>query len=69
VLVRRSGELLPYVALFASRDIAPGEELTFSYGGESCAGDQAQEAGQGRSRRRCLCGTPQCSGWMPSERV
>ncbi len=91
MLVRRSAELLPYVALFASQDILPAQELTFCYGSgpdgqqqeESAQppgqqGQQAQQAqqapGQQRpgmrvSRVRCLCGTAQCTGWMPSEDV
>lgn len=47
VLVRRRGGLLPAVGLFAARDIAPGEELTFCYGGGGSAGGGGTgEAGQ-----------------------
>ncbi len=48
VLVRRRGGLLPAVGLFAARDIAAGEELTFCYGGGGDAGE-AGAAGVGQA--------------------
>jgi len=51
---------VPHAALFTVRDIAAGEELTFSYGAVSGPGDGG---------RPCLCGQAQCRGRMPSERL
>lgn len=59
VLVRSSGRLLPRVGLFARRDVAQGEELTISYGSPTST------PGPGR----CLCGTPACLGYLPSQQV
>ncbi|CAI0385038.1 unnamed protein product [Linum tenue] len=57
VLVRSPGAFLPRLCFFASRDISKDEELCFSYG-------------QSRARpngRQCFCGSPVCSGTLPSE--
>ena len=79
VLVSCKGEILPRVALFAARDIALGEELTFSYGqpnSQAVAGEvptplpsAAETSGGSRSQRRCFCGTAACSGFMPIDDV
>src|SRR5689334_3995156 len=58
VVVSMKGNMLPRVALFAARDIAAGEELTFSYA-------VAGSGSAGGSTRRCVCGTPACSGHLP----
>jgi len=62
-LVRARGSLLPRACLFASRDILPGEELTFCYG---VAEVGASEGNTPRCSRKCLCGTPACRGFLPS---
>jgi hypothetical protein len=59
-VVHRSGSLLPSPCLFALRDIATNEELTFSYGDMS-----ASSGGQGV--KKCSCGSSKCKGVMPSE--
>lgn len=89
-IVRSQGSLLPHVALFANKDIAIGDELTFWYGlSESveqpvrCAECQRQQPMQMAAestalpsnvysainaryaRRRCLCGSPVCQGFLP----
>ena len=56
VVVRRRGFLSPRVGLFAQRYITRGEELTFWYG---------TSADGGVGRRRCLCGTRECRGYLP----
>ena len=56
-VVRETGFLLPRVCFFAERDVAAGEELTFSYG-------EAAELGTGRP---CFCGSDSCSGFLPRE--
>ncbi|XP_043238532.1 uncharacterized protein LOC122390029 [Amphibalanus amphitrite] len=47
---------VPHAALFAARDVAAGEELTFSYGPAGTPGG-----------RRCLCGEPTCAGVLPCD--
>ncbi|XP_015183838.1 PREDICTED: histone-lysine N-methyltransferase NSD2 isoform X1 [Polistes dominula] len=42
------------IGLFALQDIAPGEELTFNY----------NLACDGETRKACLCGAPNCSGFI-----
>jgi SET domain-containing protein len=77
VLVSCKGELVPRVALFAARDIAAGEELTFSYGHSQLqpGADEGEvftrclKEGSKRSQRICLCGTAGCSGFMPTDDV
>ncbi|XP_018783743.1 PREDICTED: probable histone-lysine N-methyltransferase set-23 isoform X1 [Bactrocera latifrons] len=48
---------IPKIAIFAKRDISAGEELCFHYneGNEAVA----------RQRRICLCGSGNCTGFMP----
>lgn len=42
------------IGLFALRDIESGEELTFNY----------NLASDGETRKVCLCGAPNCSGFI-----
>lgn len=55
---------VPLAALFAHRDIAIGEELSYSYG-------QVQVDKSNNSKeellKKCLCGALNCSGVLPSE--
>lgn len=57
VLVRSSGDLLPRLCFFASRNIQEDEELTFSYGDI-----RIRENGLA-----CFCGSSCCLGVLPSE--
>ncbi|KAJ3173079.1 hypothetical protein HDU88_004538 [Geranomyces variabilis] len=50
------------LAFFALRDIAKGEELTFSYNG-SGFGQEEEDAGGAKA---CLCATAQCRGILPA---
>lgn len=53
------------LALFAVRDIARGDELTFDYvdGQEEIEGD-AQDAKMQGEMTRCLCGSANCRGYL-----
>jgi SET domain-containing protein len=75
VIVTSRGSLLPRVALFAARDIAQGEELTFSYAvsgnstaaaGANGAAESGGTATAAASRRRCYCRAAVCPGFLPS---
>ncbi|XP_011624457.2 histone-lysine N-methyltransferase SUVR3 [Amborella trichopoda] len=61
ILVRTRGRLLPRLCLFASRDVALGEELTFSYGASSSLGSKALSL--------CFCGSAGCLGVLPFEQT
>uniref|UniRef100_A0A8C5R6M0 SET domain and mariner transposase fusion gene n=1 Tax=Leptobrachium leishanense TaxID=445787 RepID=A0A8C5R6M0_9ANUR len=65
--VRTHSMVVPRLALFAARDISAGEELCYDYSGRSfnSAPDSASGPGKPTSRKRCLCGTPPCSGYLP----
>lgn len=70
--VVRTGSVVPRLAFFARRDIAPGEELTVSYGGEAQSQTRAESlecpgAVPLAPRRRCRCGEACCVGWLPCE--
>ncbi|XP_067934743.1 probable histone-lysine N-methyltransferase set-23 [Watersipora subatra] len=58
-VVMRSGCNLPRIGLFAARNIAAEEELTFSYGSSESA----------LSKTRCLCGSSSCTGFLPFDGV
>lgn len=53
------------LALFAVRDIAKGDELTFDYvdGQEEIEGDARNESMQGEMTK-CLCGSKNCRGFL-----
>ncbi|GLC33219.1 hypothetical protein PLESTB_000358300 [Pleodorina starrii] len=83
VVVHRRGSFVPAVALFASRDVAVWEELTFAYGPPSkgrrgvraraeAECDACVQAGSGDragESRPCRCGTSACLGYLPNEAV
>ena len=64
VLVRCAGSVLPHVGMYARRDIASGEELTFQYGEVNDAGEGKRAGG-----RPCFCGAANCPGFLPAEDV
>ncbi|XP_068152986.1 probable histone-lysine N-methyltransferase set-23 [Drosophila tropicalis] len=53
---------IPKIGIFALRDIDAFEELCFHYGGE----EPKQAAGSGKT---CLCGSLNCSGFMPNTKM
>lgn len=60
----RVHSVVPRLALFSSRDIEPGEELTFDYSGGKT--QRTDSSGEGDlTRKVCLCGAQGCSGFLP----
>ncbi|KAI5093678.1 histone-lysine N-methyltransferase SETMAR, partial [Silurus meridionalis] len=58
----RVHSVVPRLALFSSRDIEPGEELTFDYSG----GHTEKRVGAGDLQRKvCLCAEQNCTGFLP----
>lgn len=69
--VRPAGQMIPQPALFAGRDIARGEELSFDYADASGIlwtekNPNTREADSGhKTLTKCLCGSSRCRGYMP----
>ncbi|KAM5148018.1 histone-lysine N-methyltransferase SETMAR [Mantella aurantiaca] len=71
----RSHSMAPRLALFAARDIQAGEELCYDYSGRAfnaepsggTAGKEREDPPEGAEppRKRCLCGTDGCAGYLP----
>ena len=69
LLVRPVGSLIPIPSLYATRDIAAGEELTWDYqdaGGEGWFyGRHLLDVPIGLDRVKCRCGSLLCRGFIP----
>ncbi|XP_071982845.1 histone-lysine N-methyltransferase SETMAR [Engystomops pustulosus] len=67
----RTHSMVPRLALFAARDIQAGEELCYDYSGMAFniipeSGHQpGKEEDTSRHRKKCLCGTAPCTGYLP----
>ncbi|KAL7837121.1 hypothetical protein SRHO_G00268320 [Serrasalmus rhombeus] len=68
----RVHSLVPRLALFTSRDIEAGEELTFDYAGGHVTSTQTHSHRLGPQtepgapqRKACHCGAPNCTGVLP----
>ncbi|KAM5280066.1 histone-lysine N-methyltransferase SETMAR [Ctenodactylus gundi] len=66
----RIDSMVPKLALFAAKDIAPGEELSYDYSGRFLnLMDNVQmdkESPDNRKRRKpCLCGARSCTALLP----
>ncbi|XP_053576761.1 histone-lysine N-methyltransferase SETMAR [Bombina bombina] len=68
----RTHSMVPKLALFAARDILPGEELCYDYSGryfnsvpDSVSTSQAVAQYEASSGKRCLCETSSCTGTLP----
>ena len=55
----RTQSVVPTAAVFALRDIAAGEEISYHYGGLSSEGEKI-------SLTPCCCGSAGCKGFLPS---
>ncbi|XP_041350462.1 histone-lysine N-methyltransferase SETMAR-like [Gigantopelta aegis] len=57
---------VPKLALFACRDIGPGEELCYDYSGRNCGQtDVREESSKHRWKKVCKCGSAKCRGLLP----
>ncbi|XP_073501143.1 histone-lysine N-methyltransferase SETMAR [Phyllobates terribilis] len=70
----RTHSMVPRLALFAARDIQAGEELCYDYSGMAFNFTPDRERRSERrhgtessrsQRKKCLCGTAPCSGYLP----
>lgn len=61
----RVNSTIPHLALFASRLISPGEELTFHYG----SSEQNHGFNDKVLSKTCYCGKNSCSGFLPFDRT
>ncbi|XP_005383802.1 PREDICTED: histone-lysine N-methyltransferase SETMAR [Chinchilla lanigera] len=59
---------VPKLALFAAKDILPGEELSYDYSGRflnQTDSEDTEGPGNGKLRKACYCGTQSCTGFLP----
>ncbi|XP_011363040.1 histone-lysine N-methyltransferase SETMAR, partial [Pteropus vampyrus] len=59
---------VPKLALFAARDISPGEELSYDYSGRFLNGtdsDAEDRQDDGTPRKPCYCGARSCAAFLP----
>nr|CAD2159696.1 unnamed protein product [Meloidogyne enterolobii] len=70
--VFRLGRASPSLAMFASRDILEGEELSYSYGFLSNEAEQQEQDVNLSTKsvilslKKCFCGSANCKGRLPS---
>lgn len=64
----RVDSMVPKLALFAARDIAPGEELSYDYSGRFLNQTGSDDEGRpedGKPRKPCYCGAGSCAAVLP----
>ncbi|XP_016057932.1 PREDICTED: histone-lysine N-methyltransferase SETMAR [Miniopterus natalensis] len=64
----RVDSMVPRLALFAARDIAAGEELSYDYSGRFLNPAGAEDGGgpgDGKRGKPCYCGAASCAGVLP----
>ncbi|XP_012865868.1 PREDICTED: histone-lysine N-methyltransferase SETMAR isoform X1 [Dipodomys ordii] len=64
----RVDSMVPRLALFAARDIVPGEELSYDYSGRflNLADTEDPEGlDHGKRRKPCYCGARACTAFLP----
>ncbi|XP_049887525.1 probable histone-lysine N-methyltransferase set-23 [Pectinophora gossypiella] len=58
---------VPKLAIFSCIDILPESELTFDYGSNVLPTECVMSAQERSNRKKCLCNSQNCRGWMPFE--
>ncbi|XP_036905437.1 histone-lysine N-methyltransferase SETMAR [Sturnira hondurensis] len=64
----RVDSMVPRLALFAAKDIWPGEELSYDYSGRFLNPTDGEDGGRpdaGKPRKPCYCGSRECSALLP----
>ncbi|XP_066101504.1 histone-lysine N-methyltransferase SETMAR [Saccopteryx bilineata] len=64
----RVDSMVPRLALFAARDVRPGEELSYDYSGRFLNlvdGDDKERRDDGALRKPCHCGSRSCAAFLP----
>ncbi|XP_038666672.1 histone-lysine N-methyltransferase SETMAR isoform X3 [Scyliorhinus canicula] len=66
----RVNSLVPRLALFAARNIAAEEELSYDYSGkfnnlQKEGTTKERSSGKGRALKSCYCGAQSCTGFLP----
>ncbi|XP_060526174.1 probable histone-lysine N-methyltransferase set-23 [Cylas formicarius] len=62
MVIARINETVPILSLFASRDIEPGEEITYDYGITDVS--HLEEPSE-TDRTKCLCNSNKCRKFLP----
>ncbi|XP_066145114.1 probable histone-lysine N-methyltransferase set-23 [Euwallacea fornicatus] len=57
----RVNDNIPVLALFASKDIAIGQELSYNYGMTEMSENRKLD------KTKCLCGSTKCTGFLPCD--
>ncbi|XP_047063846.1 uncharacterized protein LOC124671525 [Lolium rigidum] len=61
VLYDHDDKSAPHIMFFACEDIPPGQELAYHY---NYAIDQVHDANGNIKKKKCLCGSVECDGWL-----
>ncbi|KAM6177375.1 histone-lysine N-methyltransferase SETMAR [Erethizon dorsatum] len=64
----RIDSMVPKLALFAAKDILPGEELSYDYSGKFLNltdSEDTERPDNGKLRKPCYCGANSCTGFLP----
>ncbi|KAM6169245.1 histone-lysine N-methyltransferase SETMAR [Rhynchocyon petersi] len=64
----RIDSMVPKLALFAAKDIFPGEELSYDYSGKflnMMDSEGAERVARGKPGKPCYCGAPSCAALLP----
>ena len=60
----RIDHVVPRLALFALRDIAADEELSYNYSGD-LSSSKPNSADEQTNAKKCFCGSKKCAGVLP----
>ncbi|XP_019522678.1 PREDICTED: histone-lysine N-methyltransferase SETMAR-like isoform X2 [Hipposideros armiger] len=64
----RADSMVPRLALFAARDILPGEELSYDYSGRflnRMDSEDQEQPDDAKPRKPCYCGAQSCAAFLP----